>query len=190
MPKTKIIPVKAIEAIPAAGLVPKQKAFCEEYIVDLNATQACIRAGYSANLANVKGAQLMAIPKVQAYIAHLMSERSTRTQITADMVLQELAKLAFSNMRDYAEFGESGIRFKESSQLTPEQLAAVAEVEEKTGNTNSFRLKLHDKLSALDKLARHLGLYEQDNRQQAPSLNARTVNIYAGKPNGSPEPEH
>ena len=74
----------------------KQKRFCEEYLVDLNATQAAIRAGYSEKTAYSMGHENRQKQKIQTYINHLMKWRSLRTQVTADRVLEELAKIAFA----------------------------------------------------------------------------------------------
>ena len=83
-----------------AKLSPKQQLFADEYLIDLNATQAAIRAGYSPKTADVKGSQLLRIVKVRTYIEQKMAERSRRTGINQDRVLQELAKIAFIKATD------------------------------------------------------------------------------------------
>lgn len=83
-----------------ANLTPKQKVFCEEYLIDLNATQAAIRAGYSEKTAKQIATENLSKPVLQEYISELQEERSERTEITADYVLNtiketvENAKLA------------------------------------------------------------------------------------------------
>jgi len=82
-----------------SGLTKKQKRFCEEYLVDLNATQAYIRAGYSAksnNIARVESSKLLTKPNIQQKIAELQKEQSERTKISADNVINELQKIAFA----------------------------------------------------------------------------------------------
>ena len=82
-------------------LTEKQKRFCEEYLVDLNATQAYFRAGYSAkneNIAGVEGLKLLRNPKIQKNISELRQKQSERTGITADTVLKELEKIALSDV--------------------------------------------------------------------------------------------
>ena len=74
----------------------KQKRFCEEYIVDLDPTQAAIRAGYSEKTAYSMGHENLRKGAIQSYIHLSMSVRSLRTKVTADRVLQELAKIAFA----------------------------------------------------------------------------------------------
>ena len=83
-----------------AKLTPKQERFCEEYLIDLNATQAAIRAGYSANTAREQGAQNLSKLNIQEKIAELQAERSKRTEITQDRVVKELAAMAFAKLGD------------------------------------------------------------------------------------------
>lgn len=71
-----------------ANLTAKQEMFCREYLVDLNATQAAIRAGYSVDSANVQGSQNLAKASIQERVAELMSERTQRVTVTADYVLE------------------------------------------------------------------------------------------------------
>src|SRR5688500_16222203 len=79
-------------------ITDKQKRFAEQYLLDLNATQAAERAGYSdANY----GRQLLTIPNVLDYVEQLQKERSERTKISADRVLTEFAKIGFSDIRKY-----------------------------------------------------------------------------------------
>ena len=80
-----------------AKLTAKQKRFRDEYLIDLNATQAAIRAGYSSKTANEQGARLLANVSVQEAIAKATAERSKRTGISQDRVIQELARIAFVN---------------------------------------------------------------------------------------------
>ncbi|WP_213431657.1 terminase small subunit, partial [Paenibacillus dendritiformis] len=75
------------------ALTAKQKAFVQEYLIDLNATQAAIRAGYSAKTARKIGAENLTKPDIQKAIQEAMERREKRTEITQDRVLQELAKI-------------------------------------------------------------------------------------------------
>lgn len=78
----------------ASKLNPKQQAFCEEYMIDLNGTQAAIRAGYSENSANEQASQLLAKLNIQEEVARLKAERSGRTEISADWVLNNFKEIA------------------------------------------------------------------------------------------------
>jgi phage terminase small subunit len=112
---------------------------------------------------------------VAAAIAEAQTAQSERTEIKADRVLQELARIGFSNMLDYIRIGPNGLPYTDFAALTREQAAAIAElvVETRAGAPASpgsedaeavailrVRFKLADKLSALEKLGRHLGLFK------------------------------
>lgn len=152
-------------------LTPKQEQFCNEYLIDLNATQAALRAGYSSKTAGSQGERLLRNVDVATRIQELQSQRSERTQITADRVLEELALIAFSNLDDFAEWGmnhasgENFLVLRSSDELTRGQKAVIKSIKRvrKTGKTEEDTLEIvrEDKLSALDKLAKHLGLYKE-----------------------------
>ena len=160
-------------------LTPKQRLFVSEFLVDLNATQAYIRAGYlvkSDSVAKVMAARLLTNDNVDKAIQQAIKDREARTNITQDKVLTELGNLGFSNMVDYAEWDGDGVRLRPSSELTRGQTAAVLEVSEhrtvttkiskdgdvfETVNTQ-VKFKLADKEGALDKIARHLKMYPKE----------------------------
>jgi len=146
-------------------LTPKQKRFCQEYLKDCNATQAYIRAGYrgSADVAWAAASRLLGNVKVQAYIQELQQSRSQRTQIDADRVLTELAKIAFSNITDVLSFNQGGVTVKDSSELEPDITAALdsiecTTVETETGSRTAIKVKMHSKLSALGAIAKLIGM--------------------------------
>ncbi len=140
-------------------LSPRREAFAAEYLKDLNATRAAIRAGYSAKTASSIGARLLADAGVARAVEAGMAARARRTEIDADRVVLELARIAFADPRDLMEWGPDGLELKESSSLTEEQAAGVAEVAEGSGGT--LRLKKHDKVRALELLGKHLGLFRE-----------------------------
>ena len=78
-------------------LTEKQKRFCEEYLIDLNATQAAVRAGYSPKTASRIAVELLNKTHVSQYLSKLMQERSESTKITSEQVVKELEKIAFSD---------------------------------------------------------------------------------------------
>lgn len=141
-----------------ADLTPRQRLFVKEYLVDLNATQAAKRAGYSLKTADKQGFQLLEKARIQEAIQAEMKEREKRTEITADRVLQELARIGFSDIGDFVDYGPAGVTIKESSEVDTKALAEVSEKRSDKGSTVTF--KLHDKVSALEKLGRHLGLFK------------------------------
>lgn len=142
----------------ARQLTDKQVAFAAEYLLDFNATQAAVRAGYSAKTASSIGAALLRNALVAGRIAALRAERARRVAVSADQVLSELARIAFADPRDLMEWGPDGVRLRDSAGLTAEQAAGVAEVAE--GSGGALRLKKHDKVRALELIGRHLGMFK------------------------------
>ena len=150
------------------NLTPKQRRFVEEYLVDLNATAAALRAGYSAKTAAQVGYQLLQKPAVQEAIQAAMEDRAKRTSITQDRVVAELAKVAFANGANYAqvvtlthkEDGRPGaqiVELTETGNLTDDQRAAIASIEE---TKFGIKVSTYDKVRALELLGRHLGMFD------------------------------
>ena len=140
-------------------MTPKQRRFVEEYLVDLNARQAALRAGYSDRSAHSYGCQLLRRSEIKAAIEAGLAVRSRRTRINGDQVLTELGRIAFADLRDVVEWGPEGVILKSSNSLTPDAARAVAEViDTRTRSGGSLRVKLFDKRAALEALARHLGM--------------------------------
>ncbi|MEM7173283.1 MAG: terminase small subunit [Pseudomonadota bacterium] len=142
-------------------MTPRQRRFVEEYMIDLNGKQAALRAGYAPSAAKNRSYILLRQPEIAAAVAEAMMERSRRTGITADKVLNEYARLAFSDLRQVTDWGPDGVLPKAAKDLNPDQARAIAEVTETKSKTGggTVRVKLHDKKGALDALARHLGLF-------------------------------
>lgn len=144
---------------------PKRRRFALEFLKDLNATQAALRAGYSPKTANEQGCQLLANINVQLLIQQAMDARSQRTEITVDRVLQEVARLAFADLR--ALYDEHG-KLKPITQLDDDTAATVAGFEvlrrlEPGPNGEPLplevvKLKTWDKTANLTLLMRHLKL--------------------------------
>ena len=106
-------------------LTPKQARFVQEYLIDLNAAQAAIRAGYSAKTARVIGHENLTNPDIAAAIEKAMAERAERTRLTADWVIDELRKLAGANMDACLKANPSGDLYLDLSDLTRDQTAAL-----------------------------------------------------------------
>lgn len=144
-------------------LTAKQARFVEEYLVDLNASAAARRAGYSERVSSVIGFENLTKPEIQAAIEAAKRERSARTGITADRVIAEIAKIAFADPRKVMTWGPGGVELKDSETLTDADAAIVSEVSESISQSgSSIKVKLHSKLDALEKLAKHIGVYESD----------------------------
>jgi len=137
-------------------LTPKQARFVEEYLADLNATQAAIRAGYRQQHAGIIGFENLTKPYIRDAIEAAQRERSARTGVTADRVVQEIARVAFSSLRDVVTWGPSGVQVRPDDEITPEAAAAIAEI---TATNAGVKVKLYNKVAALEQLAKHVGLY-------------------------------
>lgn len=144
-----------------AKLTEKQKRFVEEYLIDLNATQAAIRAGYSVKTANEQGAQNLAKLSIKEEISKAMAERSKRTGINQDRVIEELAKIAFVNANDLINPEDASVR-KDASK---DDLACIQSVKVKQsfsdkGDITEREVRLNDKMKALELLGKHLGMWK------------------------------
>src|SRR3954447_19481227 len=149
----------------------RQARFVAEYLVDLNATRAAIRAGYSARTAYSAGERLLRNVEVGAAIAEAQAARSRRTEVTADRVVLELARVAFGDPRRVMSWGPGGVRLRPSAELADEEAAIVAEVGETTTKEGgSLRVKTVDKLGALRLLGQHLGLFLERRHVEATTI--------------------
>ncbi len=150
----------------AAKTSEKRAVFVREYLVDRNGTRAAIAAGYAPNSASVTSCRLLRNAKVQAEVTELSEDRLERLEITADTVLQELAKIAFANMKDFLTVRTDGSIAVDISQISPIQAAALADlrIDEYTseqGHIRRTRLKLASKTRALELLGKHLQLWAE-----------------------------
>lgn len=148
-------------------LSPKQARFVEEYLIDLNATAAARRAGYSEKMADKIGSQLLGKTRVAEAIQVAMAERSKRTGITADRVLAEYAKLAFLDPRRFYDATGNLIPVHKLPEDVAAALAGMDVVTERSGKdadgapefSTVRKIKFTDKKAALDSVARHLGMF-------------------------------
>ena len=142
-----------------AILTEKHATFVQEYLIDLNATQAAIRAGYSQRTAEQQGLRLLRNARVKESVQKAMQERNQRVEISQDRILEELARIAFGDLRDAVTWGPDGVSLKNSASLTEDQAAAISEVGETvTKEGGSTRIKRHDKVKAIELLMRHKGM--------------------------------
>ena len=157
------------------GLSPKMQRFCEEYIKDLNGTQAAIRSGYSEKGASVRGSELLAKSNIQDRIAELARDVTSRNGVTPQRILQELAMLGFSRIDDYIAIEEGGgIRLKTFDQIGDDKIGAIkaikedrvihekADGSETTIVHDKTRYELHDKIRPLIKLGEYVKLFETE----------------------------
>lgn len=154
------------------ALSNKQRRFVDEYLVDLNATQAAIRAGYAPKRADAIGYENLRKPDIAAHISERMKDREKRTEITQDMVVAELAKIGFADIRKALKWGpeiyvidkdtgeavaSNGVSLIPSEDIDDTTAAAISEISQ---TAQGIKLKLHDKRAALVDLGRHLGMFK------------------------------
>lgn len=154
-------------------LTPKQEKFCQEYLVDLNATQAAIRSGYSIDTAHSIGWENLRKPEIQLRLTELRNELSSTNGNLAQQVIDELKKVGFSNIQDF--LGTSN-EIKDISTLDRDKAAVISSIkkskttfgddEGNEGEKETVEFKMWDKLNALEKLGKHLGIFEADNKQK------------------------
>jgi phage terminase small subunit len=154
-----------------SALTPNQRRFVENYLLDLNATQAAIRAGYSKRTAQEQGSQLLNHPAIRSAIDAAKTERSAKTEIRAEQVLEEIAAMAFYDpgklmIDGAANAGDPieavidgrviyGLRCPADIKRLPEKVRRAI-VGWGWDRNQNFTVKLADKSKALDHLARHL----------------------------------
>lgn len=138
-----------------AKLTPKQQRFVDEYLIDLNATQACIRAGYSAKTANEQGARLLVNVSIQQAIQQAMDKRQQRTQINADYVLNRLVQI---DQLDVADILDNTGNFKPISEWSKEWRLNLSsfEIVEMADGGFVKKIKFPDKVKNLELLGRHI----------------------------------
>lgn len=167
----------------ADRLTPKQQQFVREYLIDFNATQAAIRAGYSAKTAQVIGAENLKKPMVAAEIQRLSQKTAAKLEITRENIMQELAAVGFARTTDFVKVetepdrrtyihpitGEAinapggyyqTVRITDTDDLPTEKVAALAGIKQ---GANGIEVKLHDKVRALELLGKAVGMF--DNRE-------------------------
>lgn len=142
-------------------LTTKQEMFCKEYIIDFNATRAAIKAGYSEKTATAIANQTLTKLYIQEYIQKIMKKREERTEITADMVVKELAKLAFSDTRKLYDENRLMLPYEldDDTAATISSFKTRREGDAEEGFYEVEEYKRYDKAKALELLGRHLGIF-------------------------------
>lgn len=151
-------------------LTPKQKIFCDKYLKCLNATKAATQAGYSKRTANEQGARLLAKVSVKNYISERQQKNEAKTEITRERWLAELESIGFANINDFVNGSNSILELKHIDRKKTAAVSGVkTTVHESNGKiTTNTQIKFHDKEAALEKIGRHLGYFEKDNKQRQP----------------------
>lgn len=136
-------------------LTPKQERFVEEYLIDLNATQAAIRAGYSKKSAKLIGHENITKPDIAGAIQEAKEKRAARTEISQDRVLREYACVGFY---DIGQFVDENDKLLPIHEIPEDARRAICGIE---GTGKDRKLKLPNKQPALKDMGTHLGMFEQ-----------------------------
>jgi phage terminase small subunit len=171
------------------ALNPRRERFVAEYLVDLNAKQAAIRAGYSRRTAAQIASRLLSEGSVAEAIATAQADLAGKLGVTVERIVTELARIGFSDIRDVVQWrsvpaagdadnggtsanATSVVEVKDAAELTPGAAAAIAELSLRP--SGSIRVKLHDKRAALVALGKHLGMFGE-RREETSSLTVEIV---------------
>jgi phage terminase small subunit len=152
--------VKALKQ--ADGLTPRERRFALEYLVDLNATQAAVRAGLSAKTAHSSGPRMVKAPRVQAFIAAALARREAKLELTAERVLLELARVGLFDIG--GAYGPDG-QLLELAQMPEDVRRALVGLESEQLDTDDgpsgkvVKVRFADKIKALELLGKHLKLF-------------------------------
>lgn len=180
----------------------RAKRFCEEFIIDLNATKAAERAGFSKKTAASQASRLLTDVKVTQYISELKVQRAEKTQTEAERTVQELKSLAFSNLKDVATWDDKGHLFIKSSDDIPLHIAAAIESikmdrhvlsvksrynddDEEISREEEYKsvitVKFHKKTPAIFLLMRHLGMLDDKGDDENPILKKAFEDLKRGR---------
>ena len=150
------------------SLTPKQTRFVREYLVDLDATKAARRCGYSPHTAGQQGYRLLKIAEIAREVGLQQAKLFTKLELTAENVLEELRRIGFSNITEL--YDEDG-NLKRFQDLAPEQQHIIASSEtlihtsgDRHRSDTVQKIKLHDKMKALELLAKHFRLADEGMR--------------------------
>ena len=165
----------------ANQLNPRQRLFVKEYLVDLNARQAAVRAGYNKNGAHTHGSRLLNNAIIAKEIEEGLQKRLKRIDVTADRVIEELARIGFSDVRDVLTWSSNQANLIDSSAMEDEAASAIESISIKdTEYGMDYRIKMHSKITALRALGEHLGIFDHEfNGHDDEDEDDRVVSQYA-----------
>lgn len=153
------------------ALNDKQKRFCEEYLIDFNATQAAKRAGYSDKTAYSQGHRLLKHVEASKYLKELAEKLTLRTNITAEEVFSKAADILRSSLGTFLDFKGSTVTLKNKEDLSERDISLLKEISE---TKDGIKIKLHDRYRVLELMFKHFGLLVEDKQP----IN---INIYGNK---------
>ena len=149
-------------------LTEKQKKFVDEYLIDLNATQAAMRAGYSEKTARSIGQRLLTNVDIQKYMQEKQKELQERTSIRQEDVLRELATIGFAKITDFVGIYNGHVIPQDTADIPKDKIGAIASIE---AGRDGIKIRLNSKLDALEKIGRHLGMFDNNRAQETAENN-------------------
>jgi phage terminase small subunit len=176
-----------------SDLTPKHHRFIDEYLIDCNAKQAAIRAGYSAKTAEVQGSRLLSYAKVSQEIQRRQADLAQNAGITVKRVLEEYARIAFADIGEFLRITEDGRVELDFTRLREGDTRIISEItqdEIKEGRGKDTRtivrtkFKLHPKLTALDAIGKHIGMFKASEDDRPAVAIAFSINVGEAARNG------
>jgi len=151
-------------------MTKRQEIFVREYLISLNATDAAEKAGYSKKTANRIGHELLQRPDIAEAVKSKIEKRFTKLDISADRILNELARIAFADLKKVMDWNDGRIEIKNSDEIADDDSAAIAEISETiTGQgTITRKLRHHDKVRALELLGKYQKLFIEKHEHSGP----------------------
>lgn len=155
-------------------MTPKQQKFADNYLTNgFNGTEAAKSAGYSKKSAYVQAVRLLKNDKIKSYIEKHQNKLQKKAVAKSQKIIEELAKIAFSNIKNIAEWTESSVSFRSSEDIPDEIASCIQEVSEQStsnqyGGSRTLKLKLYDKQKALELIGRHLGMWVEKHEHSGP----------------------
>ena len=147
-------------------LTPKQQRFVDEYLIDLNATQAAIRAGYSEVSARSQGHENLTKPDISAAIKSKNKYLLAKLNITPEHVLREYSRIAFGRITDVVKLKKGSIKVARDDQLNDDQKAMLSSISE---TKYGIKITIHNKMAALDKLGQYLCIFAEKPEEDKPT---------------------
>lgn len=154
-------------------ITEKQKRFCEEYLVDFNASASYVRAGYNSKNPEVSACILLKKPYIQSYLSTLRKRQTQDTEVTIERTLAEISRVAFSDVTKVLSFTDSSLTLENSKTLPRDVTRAIESVtfqESSSGEdgvTIKKSVKMHNKMAALNLLADYFGIKDDFNKARA-----------------------
>lgn len=157
-------------------MTDKQLLFCKEYLIDLNGSASAVRAGYSIESSKSIAYELLAKDEINEEIQRLFNERAKRLEVSADDVLREFHSIGMSNIKDFVNGNFEVKNLDEVDEVKAKAIKSIKKtvIDGEFGTKTTIEFQLHDKVSGLNSIGKHIGFFEQDNAQKRTNINLMT----------------